>query len=243
MHRGIAPDKQPCPSCRLLFDPRNLSKHKRTHTNEAPYTCPYCPAYAAKANGALVSHIDNVHMKRRYVCLVAGCNKSYAASADMRKHLKSEHNKAAPYAEFYELRDTDNTPAIASLAVVRQVQHSIRAKPLSSTANDDATSVDNRAPAQPDADAEDVSDLVPLAEPEPQPQPQPEAAASQVDDEDDDDDDAIASQSAKRAANRRTTRPRRAASTGRRSTVSTSNHVTFIRCRDIVKRKKNCPHL
>ncbi|HSG66840.1 MAG TPA: C2H2-type zinc finger protein, partial [Gammaproteobacteria bacterium] len=198
VHRGIkeARDKQPCPSCRLLFDPSALIRHKRTHTNEAPYTCPYCLAYAAKQSGALDRHINSQHMKRRLFCLVAGCDKSYADRSGINYHLKNEHNKSAPYTAFYELRDTDDSPPIASLAVVRQVQHSIRAKSLSSTANDDAASVDNRAPAQPDADEED-SDLVPLVEPEPQPQPETEPAASQ-DDDADDDNDATASQSAKR---------------------------------------------
>ncbi|XP_058462500.1 zinc finger protein 888-like [Malaya genurostris] len=79
-----------------------LATHRRTHTNERPYQCPYegCPK-TYKTNGALIKHVRANHTNERpYKCHYDSCEKSYICSQHLKNHLHW-HTQEKPFKCFY----------------------------------------------------------------------------------------------------------------------------------------------
>ena len=119
-HEGkkIKYNKRQCPHCNKPFRTGgHFNQHVLTHRSVKPFLCPFCSSYAAKRLGTLKQHIDSVHFKCRWFCLMDGCNKNTARVSDMSRHLKKRHNISSNFANQMEKRRTAATPS--SLTPVR----------------------------------------------------------------------------------------------------------------------------
>ena len=130
-HEGkkIKRNKKQCPHCKKSFGTDHYAHHLLTHQSLKPFLCPFCSSYAAKQLGSLKRHIDSIHFKCRWFCLMDGCNNSETIASNMNKHLKKKHNISNNFSEHMEQRRTAATPS--SLAPVRGKV------PTTSTANND----------------------------------------------------------------------------------------------------------
>ena len=70
----------------------NYNRHLLTHQSLKPFLCPFCSSFAAKQLGDLKRHIDSLHFKCRWFCLMDGCNNSESKAGNMNRHLKKKHN-------------------------------------------------------------------------------------------------------------------------------------------------------
>ena len=95
----------------------NYNRHLLTHQSLKPFLCPFCSSYAAKQLAHLKQHIDSLHFKCRWFCLMDGCNKSETRATDLNKHLKKKHNISSNFVNHMEQRRTASTPS--SLTPVR----------------------------------------------------------------------------------------------------------------------------
>ena len=111
-------NKKQCPHCSKSFRAGgNYDQHLLTHQSLKPFLCPFCSSYAAKRMDVLKQHIDSVHFKCRWFCLMDGCNNSETVSFSMRRHLKKKHNISSDFVNHMEQRRTAATPS--SLTPVR----------------------------------------------------------------------------------------------------------------------------
>ena len=119
-HEGkkIKRNKTQCPHCNKSFNSgSHYNSHLLKHQSLKPFLCPFCSSYAAKQLAHLKTHIDSLHFKCRWFCLMGGCNNSEPAVANMSRHLKKKHNISSNFANHMEQRRTAATPS--SLAPVR----------------------------------------------------------------------------------------------------------------------------
>lgn len=80
----------------------DLAAHRRKHTNERPYKCPYegCEK-DYKTNGALIKHNRSVHtMERPFKCSFDSCDKAFVCSHQLKKHAMA-HTREKPYRCWY----------------------------------------------------------------------------------------------------------------------------------------------
>ena len=113
-HEGkkIKRNKKQCPECNKSFNTGgNYNTHLLTHQSLKPFLCPFCSSYAAKELGHLKKHIDSIHFKCRWFCLMDGCNNSETDSSPMRKHIKKTHNISSNFVDHMEQRRTAATPS------------------------------------------------------------------------------------------------------------------------------------
>ena len=119
-HEGkkIKINKKQCPHCNRSFRTGgDYNRHLLTHESLKPFLCPFCSSYAAKVLHHLKEHIDSIHFKCRWFCLMHGCNNSETVASSMRRHLKKKHNISRNFAGRMEQRRTAATPP--SLTPVR----------------------------------------------------------------------------------------------------------------------------
>ena len=119
-HEGkkIKINKKQCPDCNKSFRAGgNYDQHLLTHESLKPFLCPFCASYAAKQLGTLKRHIDWIHFKCRWFCLMDRCDNSETMTSDMNRHLKKKHKISSNFANHMEQRRTAATPS--SLAPVR----------------------------------------------------------------------------------------------------------------------------
>uniref|UniRef100_A0A8D8KUJ2 Zinc finger protein 197 n=1 Tax=Culex pipiens TaxID=7175 RepID=A0A8D8KUJ2_CULPI len=84
--------------CHTKFD---LAVHRRTHTNEKPFSCSYGSCDKSyKTQSALVKHIRYHTGERPYRCTYEGCEKAYACSQLLKAHVRS-HTLETPYKCWY----------------------------------------------------------------------------------------------------------------------------------------------
>ena len=129
-HEGkkIERNKKQCPHCNKSFSTANYNTHLLTHQSLKPFLCPFCSSYAAKRLGNLKQHIDSLHFKCRWFCLMDGCNESATRDGYLQVHLKKKHNISSKFADHMVQRRSAATPS--SLTPVR-------GKLPSSTVNND----------------------------------------------------------------------------------------------------------
>ena len=91
-HEGkkIKRNKKQCPHCNKSFGTNHYNQHFLTHQSLKPFLCPFCSSYAAKQMGHIKEHIDSLHFKCRWFCLMDVCNNSETCTSDMRRHLKKK---------------------------------------------------------------------------------------------------------------------------------------------------------
>ncbi|XP_055615934.1 zinc finger protein 501-like isoform X2 [Toxorhynchites rutilus septentrionalis] len=70
-----------------------MEDHKRLHTSERPYSCPYCPK-ASKDRSALILHIRTHTGERPYPC--PHCPKAFINSSALHEHIRI-HTDERPY--------------------------------------------------------------------------------------------------------------------------------------------------
>ena len=116
-HEGKKINKKLCPHCSKSFRTDNYNQHLLTHQSLKPFLCPFCSSYAAKRLDVLKQHIDSIHFKCRWVCLMDGCNNSETDPSSMRKHIKKKHNISSNFVNHMEHRRTASTPV--SLTPIR----------------------------------------------------------------------------------------------------------------------------
>ena len=118
-HEGkkVKRNKKQCPHCSKSFSTANYNQHLLTHQSLKPFLCPFCSSYAAKRLVTLKHHIDSLHFKCRWICLVDGCNNSNTDRNNMNRHLKKKHNISSNFANHNEQRRSSATPS--SLTPVR----------------------------------------------------------------------------------------------------------------------------
>ena len=109
-------NKKQCPHCNKSFTTDNYNQHLLTHESLKPFLCPFCSNCAAKRLDALKRHIDSVHFKCRWFCLMDGCNASMS-NISLKAHLKKKHNISSNFINHMEQRRTTSTPS--SLTPVR----------------------------------------------------------------------------------------------------------------------------
>ena len=76
-----------------------LTQHKRTHTGEKLYKCPYesC-SFAAHETGHLNYHIRIKHTgERPYKCTYHGCDYAAFQTSPLRDHIRIKHTRERPY--------------------------------------------------------------------------------------------------------------------------------------------------
>ena len=123
-------NKKQCPHCNNSFRAGgNYDQHLLTHQSLKPFLCPFCSSYAAKRLDVLKQHIDSLHFKCRWFCLMDGCNNSETVASNMRRHFKKKHNISSDFANHMKQRRTAGTPS--SLTPVRGKL------PTTSTTNND----------------------------------------------------------------------------------------------------------
>ena len=130
-HEGkkIKRNQKQCPHCNKSFNSgSHYNSHLLTHQSLKPFLCPFCSSYAAKQLGSLKKHIDSIHFKCRWFCLMDGCNAHFTQNVHARPHLKKKHNISSNFANHMEQRRTAATPS--SLTPVRGKL------PSANTAND-----------------------------------------------------------------------------------------------------------
>ena len=111
-------NKKQCPHCNKYFGTGgNYNRHLLTHESLKPFLCPFCSSYAAKLLHHLKEHIDSIHFKCRWFCLMDGCNESATRDGYLQVHLKKKHNISSNFVNHMEQRRTAGTPS--SLAPVR----------------------------------------------------------------------------------------------------------------------------
>ena len=111
-------NKKQCPHCKKSFNTGSpYSNHLLTHESLKPFLCPFCSSYAAKQLSNLKQHIDSIHFKCRWFCLMHGCNNSETTAFTMRNHLKKKHSISSNFVNHIEQRRTSASPS--SLAPVR----------------------------------------------------------------------------------------------------------------------------
>ena len=111
-------NQKQCPHCSKCFRiGGNYNNHLLTHQSLKPFLCPFCSSYAAKQLGSLKAHIDSIHFKCRWFCLMNGCNNCESKAGNMSRHLKKKHNMSSNFANYMEQRRTAATPS--SLTPVR----------------------------------------------------------------------------------------------------------------------------
>ena len=118
-HEGkkIKRNKKQCPHCKKSFNTSYYPQHVLTHQSLKPFLCPFCSSYAAKRVDVLKKHIDSIHFKCRWFCLMDGCNNSETDPSHMSRHLKKKHNISSNFINHMEQRRTAATPS--SLTPVR----------------------------------------------------------------------------------------------------------------------------
>ena len=118
-HEGkkIKRSKKQCPHCNKSFGSDHYAQHLLTHQSLKPFLCPFCSSYAAKELGTLKKHIDSVHFKCRWFCLMDGCNASATQETNLKGHFKKKHNISTSFVNHMEQRRTASTPS--SLTPVR----------------------------------------------------------------------------------------------------------------------------
>ena len=109
--------KKQCPHCNKSFTSLYYSRHLLTHQSLKPLLCPFCSSFATKRLHNLKQHIDSLHFKCRWFCLMDGCNAHFTQNAHARPHLKKKHNISRNFANHVEKRRTASTPS--SLTPVR----------------------------------------------------------------------------------------------------------------------------
>ena len=111
-------NKKQCPHCNTSFRAGgDYNRHLLTHESSKPFLCPFCSSYAAKQLHHLKEHVDSIHFKCRWFCLMDGCNNSESLAANLNRHLKKKHNISSNFANRMEQRRTASTPS--SLTPVR----------------------------------------------------------------------------------------------------------------------------
>ena len=117
-HEGKKINKKQCPHCNQSFNSgSHYNNHLLTHQSLKPFLCPFCSSYAAKELGSLKKHIDSIHFKCRWFCLMDGCNKSNTDTNNMSIHLKKKHSISSNFVDHMEQRRTAASPS--SLTPVR----------------------------------------------------------------------------------------------------------------------------
>ena len=117
-HEGKKIMQKQCPHCNNSFRAGgNYNQHLLTHESLKPFLCPFCSSYAAKELACLKQHIDSIHFKCRWFCLMGGCNNSETVASSMRRHLKKKHSMSSNLVNHMEQRRTAATPS--SLTPVR----------------------------------------------------------------------------------------------------------------------------
>ena len=106
-----------CPHCNNSFRTDYYNQHLLTHESLKPFLCPFCSSYAAKRLGDVKKHIDSIHFKCRWFCLMDGCNYSEPFASNLRPHIKKKHNISSNFMNHMEQRRTAATPS--SLTPVR----------------------------------------------------------------------------------------------------------------------------
>ena len=111
-------NKKQCPHCSKSFrSGSHYNEHLLTHQSLKPFLCPFCSSYAAKRLGNVKQHIDSLHFKCRWFCLMDGCNENVVTAVNMRNHLKNNHEISSDFVNHMEQRRTAATPS--SLTPVR----------------------------------------------------------------------------------------------------------------------------
>ena len=118
-HEGkkIKINKKQCPHCNKSFGTDHYAHHLLTHQSLKPFLCPFCSSYGAKRLANLKQHIDSIHFKCRWFCLMDGCNASATQLGDINGHFKKKHNISSNFVNHMEQRRTAATPS--SLTPVR----------------------------------------------------------------------------------------------------------------------------
>ena len=118
-HEGkkIKRNKKLCPHCNKSFGTNHYPQHVLTHQSLKPFLCPFCSSFAAKELGHLKRHVDSIHFKCRWFCLMDGCNENVVTAVNMRNHVQKKHKILRNLAYHMEQRRTASTPS--SLTPVR----------------------------------------------------------------------------------------------------------------------------
>ena len=91
---GLALVKNECPDCDYVAHfPSELSKHRRVHSDERPFTCPLCEATFTRKDSR-DRHIKRVHLEADQVtCTWSGCDKTFSSAEHLRLHVAAIHLK------------------------------------------------------------------------------------------------------------------------------------------------------
>ena len=119
-HEGkkIKRNQKQCPHCNKSFNSgSHYNSHLLKHQSLKPFLCPFCSSYAAKQLAHLKTHIDSLHFKCRWFCLMDGCNTSATKLGNLNGHFKTKHNISSKFVNHMEQRRTAATPS--SLTPVR----------------------------------------------------------------------------------------------------------------------------
>ncbi|KAK0372169.1 hypothetical protein CLIM01_10484 [Colletotrichum limetticola] len=93
-HTGEKPYKCPWLPCESSFSQSgNLKTHMRRHTGEKPFQCKQCPKSFAQL-GNLHSHMATHTGGKPFVCKLDQCNKGFAQRGNLKIHQNKYHEKA-----------------------------------------------------------------------------------------------------------------------------------------------------
>ncbi|GMR56699.1 hypothetical protein PMAYCL1PPCAC_26894, partial [Pristionchus mayeri] len=90
-----------CSECGKQMTKKSIDYHKRIHSGEKPYACPYC-VYSARGMTSLYTHIRMVHSIKPFTCIT--CDARFYRQPDLKEHVANNPGHQASLKRPWESR-------------------------------------------------------------------------------------------------------------------------------------------